>query len=387
VRQEAEQFNKSLKSDKAGFTPLVPLETIRHGGLTGLEKAAPTSAFAGKCGIRESGFSRGSLTGFTLVELLTVMSVILILMSLLVPALNSMRIHAYYVKQKNQFHGMDVAIEFFNTERDGYPDSSEFDKNGGTPYCGAMKLAEAMVGQDSLGFNPQSKFYQIGTYDGGAPNGGIPSGGTGVVPLGNDLYPGRRVPSVSIDIIKASIKERKELYLPLENSNAYRLGDLYDATIVNNIFGSGAATLPVLCDVYIKVVHRTTGKNVGMPVLYYKADTRKNSHDFSLQTLSLMKNHQATQNIYNFMDNDTLVRCGIPTEVQPVAHPMESGLSGALTYDLQPPDPALFYKETWNENMQNIAGYRPYKADSYILMSAGFDGIYGTKDDVFNFEK
>ena len=37
--------------------------------------------------------------------------------------------------------------------------------------------------------------------------------------------------------------------------------------------------------------------------------------------------------------------------------------------------------------MQYCAGNRPYRADSYILMSAGFDGLYGTKDDVFNFEK
>jgi hypothetical protein len=45
--------------------------------------------------------------------------------------------------------------------------------------------------------------------------------------------------------------------------------------------------------------------------------------------------------------------------------------------------PVLFYKETWNQNVQ-VPGNRPYRADSYILMSAGFDGLYGTKDDVFN---
>jgi hypothetical protein len=30
---------------------------------------------------------------------------------------------------------------------------------------------------------------------------------------------------------------------------------------------------------------------------------------------------------------------------------------------------------------------RPYKADTYILISAGFDGEYGTRDDITNFDK
>jgi hypothetical protein len=29
---------------------------------------------------------------------------------------------------------------------------------------------------------------------------------------------------------------------------------------------------------------------------------------------------------------------------------------------------------------------RSYRADSYILLSAGYDGLYGTADDVCNFE-
>jgi hypothetical protein len=29
---------------------------------------------------------------------------------------------------------------------------------------------------------------------------------------------------------------------------------------------------------------------------------------------------------------------------------------------------------------------RPYNPKSFILISAGFDGIYGTKDDITNFD-
>ena len=84
---------------------------------------------------------------FTIVELLTVMSVIIILISLLVPALNQVKRFAKEVKQKAQFHSIDVAMELYETEHQEYPDSDR-EGSDGQEYCGAMKLAEAMVGQE-----------------------------------------------------------------------------------------------------------------------------------------------------------------------------------------------------------------------------------------------
>jgi hypothetical protein len=49
-------------------------------------------------------------------------------------------------------------------------------------------------------------------------------------------------------------------------------------------------------------------------------------------------------------------------------------------------NPKIFYINTKNEKITLTDG-RPYRADSYILLSAGFDGQYGTPDDIFNFEK
>jgi len=273
---------------------------------------------------------------FTIVELLTVMSIIIILMGLLAPAMNRVRIFARRVSQINQFHSIDVAMELFRAEFDGYPDSGPQDATG-APYCGAMKLAEAMVGQDLLGFHPDSRFLADGT-DGS----------------GNPLYyyPGPPPPD--------NLKARKEHYLPLENANAYKLKDVYPnpASFEPERF--------VLCDVYSRVMNINTGKRIGMPVLYYKAHTSLTTHDLA--------NENNVQNIYKYNDNHALVGLGKPWNPPPTGshHTLFS-------------DPKKFYTSTWNEKISTIT--RPYRVDSYILISAGFDGEYGTPDDVFNFEE
>ena len=59
---------------------------------------------------------------FTIVELLTVMSIIVILIGLLVPALNQVKKFASEVRQKAQLSSIATAIELFNSEFDGYPE-------------------------------------------------------------------------------------------------------------------------------------------------------------------------------------------------------------------------------------------------------------------------
>jgi hypothetical protein len=57
--------------------------------------------------------------------------------------------------------------------------------------------------------------------------------------------------------------------------------------------------------------------------------------------------------------------------------------SGAQIGTDIPAWPTLFYNLIRNPKIPG--GDRPYREDSYILLSAGFDGEYGTSDDVFNF--
>jgi len=101
--------------------------------------------------------------GFTIVELLTVMGVIAVLIGLMVPALALVKDYSKRIQQKAQFHGIDMGLQMYKTEMGSFPESSEnlLEKpadTSGNSYCGANKLAEAMVGLDLIGFHPTSSF-------------------------------------------------------------------------------------------------------------------------------------------------------------------------------------------------------------------------------------
>jgi type II secretory pathway pseudopilin PulG len=282
---------------------------------------------------------------FTIVELLTVMSIIVILIGLLVPALNQVKRYAHGVKQRAQLKSIATAIELFNSEFDGYPDSSAMGPDG-MAYSGAMKLCEAVMGQDLMGYHPDSIFRGDG------------SDGTTL------LYPPAGTASSNPDMYRINLSMRKGPYLPLESANAYAMGDLYETA------DPYLPTHFVLCDVYKRVTHRTIGNKVGMPILYYRANTTNTRHDEA--------NPDNPQNIYNYRDNHGLVLLGKPWEQgtassTPHKLAVENGQQGLR-----------FYMNTKNEKV--LTASRPYRADTFILISAGWDGEYGTPDDVCNYD-
>jgi type II secretory pathway pseudopilin PulG len=208
--------------------------------------------------------------GFTIIELLTVMSIIIILISLLAPSLNRVRRYSTDVKQRAQFHSIAVALDLFNSEFDGYPNSDAMDDQA-TPqkYCGAMKLTEALVGQDLKGFNPTSRFRR--TDFGTATCYTTPAPGMLYPPIG----------CLADTVYAENVKSRK-MYLQLENANAYQIRAIYDkdsaASGGYTNYNSFDPNTYVLCDSYNRVTNKTTGKKMGMPILYYKADSTRLGH-------------------------------------------------------------------------------------------------------------
>lgn len=315
----------------------------------------------------------GKKSGFTIVELLTVMSIIVILISLLVPALSKVKQYSKEVVQRKQFASIEVALEMFEAENGDYPDSSK-DGSDGLPYCGAMKLAEALIGQDLLGYHPDS------TYRSDRMN------NTASKYL--YLIPGIAQSTTDVDAI--NVKSRKGPYLPVEFANANRMGsDLaagYEGIYNTLDYTPFLKHHLVICDVYTRPIVGT-GLKAGMPILYYKARTTGTTNPRILPdgiTANTIT-RDAETNIYNYEDNDELIQLGMPWTNSGALHPMDSTVAeGAIDDGLGVTE--TFYYKINNDDVPLDIG-RPYKADSYILISAGYDGEYGTRDDILNFQK
>jgi type II secretory pathway pseudopilin PulG len=317
--------------------------------------------------------------GFTIVELLTVMSIIIILMSVLMPGLQRTRRYARVVVQKAQFNEITKGLELYrNDHQETYPDSGSADTTSPTPYgyCGAMKLCEALLGQDGMGNHPLSNFQaqQPNTY---------------LFDLCNIRDPG----VTAYDACEmASLRDRTK-YTDAENIKAYRLQDIYNwditsgtsfytttRTFTNTNMSNGKPTPnAVIGDVFQRTDIKgakcpaRAGQKVGMPVLYYKADSSKLAHDVTTVPAAGTPN----TNIYNFDDNYAITSLGLPWEsAHTNEHPM---------YKPDSPGPLLFLKAITNDKITSTP--RPHNEDGYILLSAGWDGLYGTQDDVYNFAK
>ena len=119
---------------------------------------------------------------------------------------------------------------------------------------------------------------------------------------------------------------------------------------------------------------------MGMPILYYKANITGTSHTYYQES-----DPCRVTNVYDNWDNQYLVNIPVPWNY-PRVHPM-AGLgstgSGGTTSEGTTSNASIFYTKTRDNKVPT--GDRPYRTDSYILISAGFDGEYGTSDDIFNF--
>jgi len=299
-------------------------------------------------------------SGFTLAELLTVLGIIALLVGLLLPALGWVRRVARETKQKAQLTTIGLALEAFKNDDGDYPPSDGYEYQAGIElnYCGAQKLAEALLGWDLMGFHPNSAWRADG-YDGG------------LSPEGWLTYDPEHNRDFDVDGVLDTLHERVGPYLELATTNAFRLGNNPLRQDPYGLFNDTlwlASDTYVICDVFGIPERRITlanGKTVtpGTPILYYRADTSskrlKEIPDF------------AGNAIYDFRDNSYLIGLGKIGDASTI-HPWAE-LDGKEAFYEYIRDPKI------------TATPWPYRPDSYILISAGADGEYGTGDDITNF--
>lgn len=292
--------------------------------------------------------------GFTLTEMLTALAVIAVLLALLIPALSMVQKKAQVVKQRAQFHAIEVALEAFRSDWGDYPPSEYNMAKYGNGSVASFRLAEALIGGDGLGFHPNSVFYQDYLFD---------MDGDGTIEAGELVY--HATSDLGGETAEQNRAARKGPYLELETANAVKLQDIYGSDT-----GSLSGTMFVLADAFPKKM-KATGKEVGMPILYYRANVNQIGMDPDRANWST--------NTYNLNDSYAagtgIISLTVPFQTPKTFHDLNEDAS----------DDGIdwFYKVIANPNFTSPP--RPYRANSFLLQSAGPDGLYGTADDLFNF--
>ncbi len=301
--------------------------------------------------------------GFTMMELLVVMAIIFLLVGLLVPGTRVVTRLAKDLRQKSKFHAMEVGLEFFYNDFENYPDSTCL-TGGGKFVCGAQHLVEALAGRNDeceidgkavVGFDPETTWNAAQEQADGV----------------TDIYPNDAKGS-SLDEKEDYELRRKLPYIERDDFDIITIGRLYDDT--GDVFASsGAYKAPVFGDVYErKNVTLANGETIkaGSPVLYFKANTQ--SRLFGTDTGGA----DWSKWIYNYLDNMKILALGHIRD-QNKAHPWY--------HETDPTVRDGFYDDITNPKVE--AYEKPYNSTSYLLVAPGWDGLYGTKDDVTNFDR
>jgi prepilin-type N-terminal cleavage/methylation domain-containing protein len=282
-------------------------------------------------------------TGMTLVELLVVLGIIALLTGILIPALTLVQRTARETKQQTQFSAIDLALTGYKNDFGDYPPSNLTTDYGG--YCGAQKMTEAIVGWDLLGFHHNTAWRADGL---------DVTGGSG-------SYDPAQTRDTNNDGVPDTFDERKGPYLDISSDSVFKLGNtatrqgLYTNTLTL------APDTYVICDAFgNQKIRLLDGRSVraGSPILYYRANTSE----------------KTIRGIYNPLDNDAIIQIKEQADNR-----------GDRRHPLGWDDNNYQYFYDYIRDPKIEARAWPYKPDSYILISAGADGIYGTSDDIRNF--
>lgn len=293
-----------------------------------------------------------------MIEILVVVTIIAILVGLLLPAVHTVQKMARDTKQKAQLTAIELGLAAFKNDYGDYPPSFCWDPGVSTSgtlrdYCGAQKLAEAMLGWDLRGFHPDSAWRSDG------------------------LDENKTASTVYWDTSEAGLQKRRGRYIDVDNANPFMLSGTY------GLFPGVLAQLSdryVLCDVFPvseRKIQLSDGKTVspGTPILYYRANAANLLHK-----PDLLENTRL--GIYNPRDNAWLVALGRLADLNKTS-PDPHWLAADALQDRGMSGFDYFYEYTRDPRV--TAASWPYRPDSYLLISAGMDGYYGTNDDIRNF--
>ncbi|MCK4341664.1 MAG: prepilin-type N-terminal cleavage/methylation domain-containing protein [Phycisphaerae bacterium] len=327
--------------------------------------------------------------GFTLIELLVVVAIIALLIGILLPSLGAARDSAKRVKTKASMKGIGDCLELFAGENDKeergqrYPSSTAGDdptENGNstgedTDLFGAQWVVRYLMGKKMDGYVARDNVPRVywGNEAGEEQLGWYDNPGDANFPPDRDQPFPRSGPYLTTDAVKTKLTGK------LRGAPS----DLSEVT----------ANSPVIIDEYER------------PILYYAARTRQAAKT----NANIATSGGATYDgIYNFGDNVLFTggKLSSPTGIAEFeTWDFGSGTNKKLEFPADwersdPPDwpvvilehPMSFPHYIMNRHVFDSTDHGeggsviPCRKDSYLLITPGKDGQFGTQDDVTNFQ-